>query len=186
MPEPDYLFVALGSLGTGAGLYLGCALAGLKTRVIGVSVAGKRTCIPEKWAAMINKTGRYMQGIDTGIPQIKASSAALTVLDDYLGERYAQFTREGMQAISLIHSLENIKLDGTYTGKALAGTLDYIKMNRLEDKVLLFWNTYNSADLSHLIKDMDYLELPKPFHSYFTSPNQELDQTYMSPFTLAP
>ena len=38
MPEPDYIYVALGSGGTAAGLILGCKLAGLKTRVKAVAV----------------------------------------------------------------------------------------------------------------------------------------------------
>ena len=92
-----------------------------------------------------------------------------------MGERYAQFTKEGMKAILLMHSLENIKLDGPYTGKTLAGALDYIKKNRLEDKVLLFWNTRNSVDLSPLIKDIDYHKLHPNFHKHFESPNQAFE-----------
>ena len=176
IPEPDYLFVALGTMGTGAGLYLGCRLAGLKTTVIGVRVTESWMCNPKRWASLINKINRFLRERDPEIPQIEALSDELTMLDDYFGERYAQFTTEGMRAVSLMGSLEKIRLEGTYTGKALAGALDYMRRNHLEDKVLLFWNTHSSVDLSHLVKDMDYRQLPRALHSYFESPNQDLDR----------
>jgi hypothetical protein len=80
-----------------------------------------------------------------------------------------------MEATLLMNSLENIKLDGTYTGKTLAGTLDHIKKNHLEDETILFWNTYNSADLSPLVQGIDYRRLPTPFHKYFESQRQEFE-----------
>ena len=172
LPEPDYLFVAAGSLGTFCGLWLGCRLASLKTKVIGVNISNANT---KRAANEINHICQYLQKKDPGFPQLRVADADLTILQDYRGERYAQFTKEGMEAILLMHSLENIKLDGTYTGKTLAGALDYIKKNHLEDKVILFWNTYNSVDLSHLIKNIDYRKLPPHFHKYFELPNQEFE-----------
>ncbi len=38
MPEPDFIFVAVGTAGTTSGLITGCRAAGLKTRIIGVKV----------------------------------------------------------------------------------------------------------------------------------------------------
>ena len=176
LPEPDYLFVTAGSLGTFCGLWLGCQLANLKTKVVGVNVSSANTTGA---ANKINDICQYLRKTDPSFPQLKASKSDLTILEDYRGERYAQFTKEGMKAILLMHSLEKIKLDGTYTGKTLAGTLDYIRKNHLEDKVLLFWNTCNSVDLSHLIKDIDYHKLPAPFHKYFELPSQEFEVPVM-------
>lgn len=175
LPEPDYLFVAAGSIGTFCGLWLGCQLTNLKTKVIGVKVSDRKTCNTKGAATKVNDICRYLRKTDPGFPQLKVSSSELTILEDYRGEGYAQFTKEGMKAILLMHSLENIKLEGTYTGKTLSGALDYIKKNHLEDKVLLFWNTYNSADLSHLIKNIDYRKLHPHFHKYFELPNQEFE-----------
>lgn len=175
LPEPDYLFVAVGSIGTFCGLWLGCQLANLKTKVVGVKVSDRKKCNTKGAVTKINDICQYLRKTDAGFPQLKVSSSELTILEDYRGERYAQFTKEGMEAILLMYSLEKIELEGTYTGKTLAGALDYIKKNHLEDKVLLFWNTHNSVDLSHLIKNIDYHKLPPPFHEYFELPNQEFE-----------
>jgi len=175
MPEPDYLFVAAGTVGTFGGLHLGCRLAGLKTRVIGIRILTYRAYNSEGAAAKLNEACRYLHGIDPDCPRLTISPAELALPEDYAGPMYAQFTREGMEAIKQMYATEKIRLDGTYTGKALAGTLDYIKKNRLQDRVILFWNTLNAADLSHLIKDIDYHKLKPCFHPYFELPDQEFE-----------
>lgn len=175
LPEPDYLFVALGSMGTGAGLHLGCKLAGLKTEVVGVRVYDKSACNPRQMASLINRTCAYLRRFAPEVTCVEISPREVTILDDYFGQEYARFTEEGMEAVSLMRALEGIELDGTYTGKTLAGTLDYA-LSHLRDKVILFWNTYNSVDLSPEIEGLDYHRLPKAFHKYFELPLQEFDR----------
>lgn len=97
----------------------------------------------------------------------------MTLLEDYLGDGYAFLTDLGLKTVRLMKELEAIPLDTTYTGKALGGGLDWLRKQGLQDSVILFWNTYNSVDLSHLIKDADYRELPKALHKYFEEPTQE-------------
>jgi len=175
MPEPDYVYVAVGSAGTASGLLLGLRLVGLKSRVIGVQVAPRLMCSPRRWSKLVNRISRFMTAKDPAVPSIRVAEQELTLLEGYVGHRYAQFTDEGMKAIQLMAECEGIRLEGTYTGKALAGALDYVKKNQLEKHIHLFWNTYNSADLSTLIQGQDYRALPKAFHRYFELPLQELD-----------
>ena len=175
LPEPDYLFVAAGSMGTAAGLYLGCKLSGLKTRVVGVRVASRRLCSPERWAALINRTSAFLHQADPSIPRVKASAQSLLLLEGYVGRGYGWFTEEGVKAISLMRRLEGVSLEGTYTGKALAGTIDYVGKHGLKGKVILFWNTYNAVDLSKQAGEADYRRLPKPLQKYFEEPCQRLD-----------
>ena len=78
-----------------------------------------------------------------------------------------------MDAVSRAKSLDNIKLDGSYTGKTLAGALDFIHRQGLERQPCLFWNTYNSVDLYPEVKDIDYHLLPPELHKYFEKPLQE-------------
>ena len=41
--------------------------------------------------------------------------------------------------------------------------------------MVLFWNTYNSRDLTPLINGVDYHQLPRGFHRYFENEVQPLD-----------
>lgn len=173
MPEPDYIIVAAGSLGTAAGLELGCRLSRLKTRVVAVRVSMPWYATAKRLASMANSICRLMRRFSSSVPKIEIPADEVILLEDYLGRGYAHFTSEGLITVAEIKRLEGITLEGTYTGKALAGGIDWIIRRGLRDKVILFWNTYNSVDLSPLIMDMDYHSLPKPFHKYFEEPTQE-------------
>ena len=69
---------------------------------------------------------------------------------------------------------EDIELDGTYTGKALAALLADAESGMLADRVVLFWNTLSSRDFSEIIADIDYRQLPPAFHRYFEEDVQPL------------
>lgn len=176
LPEPDYLFVALGTMGTGSGLLLGCRLAGLKTEVVGVQVTEGWMCSSKKMASLTNKICAYLRKCAPDLPDVCVSAGEITFLCDYFGEEYARFTEDGLRAGSAINDLEGIQIEGTYTGKTLAGALDHSRRSGWQDKVILFWNTYNSVDLSAQAAEVDYHKLPGAFHRYFEMPLQELDR----------
>lgn len=173
MPEPEYILVAAGSLGTAAGLYLGCRLAGLRTRVLAIRVAMPSFTTLKRYAELVNKTCSLMRRYDASVPEVRVMEDDLTLITDYLGEGYAHLTEEGIKTVELMRALEDIPLEHTYTGKALGGGVDWLRRQGLEDRVILFWNTYNSVDLTHLIEDADYHELPPSLHRYFEEPTQE-------------
>jgi len=72
--------------------------------------------------------------------------------------------------------LENIELDGTYTGKALAAVFADGQTGSARGKVVLFWNTYNSRALDPFTYDAEYRALPPDFHHHFEKPVQPLDR----------
>lgn len=176
LPEPDYIFVPLGTCGTAAGIILGVKICNLKTKVIAVRVVDKIVCNKSKLCSLVNKTAKFLNKLDSSFPLVKMNKEDLTVLDEYFGGEYARFTEKGINAVKLIKEAEGIKLEGTYTGKTLAALIDYAKKPEMKDKIFLFWDTYNSVDLSHLIKDVNYEDLPNSFHKYFLQPCQELDE----------
>lgn len=174
LPEPEYIFVPLGTGGTMAGLVLGSKIAGLKTRIVGVRVV-------DRIISNSLSVKRYAYGcaklLSKYIPELKGLSikfSNLTVLHDYFGQGYAHFTREGIQAVKTLYETEGIKLEGTYTGKTLAGMLDFVKKNNLESQNILFWNTYNSRTIFPSTKGVDYTKLPKKLHWYFECEEQKI------------
>jgi len=169
IPEPKYIFVALGSKGTMAGLVVGCRLAGLSSTVIGVRVAYTWLANEEATADLANKALNLMRRYDKTVPAIEFSQKDIQVLHDFCGEGYGFPTAEGRDALELLKKTEDVKLDLTYTGKTFAALLDFVKAHKeLNDAPIVFWHTYNSVDLTTIIKqDHDYRKLPKSFHKFF-------------------
>jgi D-cysteine desulfhydrase len=142
MPEPDYLYVALGSLGTAAGLAVGCRLAGLRTRLVGVVASYRWYCTAGRWARLARRTLRLMQGLDPSVPDISVHRRELSVVGTALGRGYAEPTEFSLRLAEEMQSAEGIELDGTYTAKALHGMMQFIARYGLHDRTHLFWHTY--------------------------------------------
>ena len=175
LPEPDLLYVALGSKGTAIGLILGLKVAQLKTRVIPVRVGPKVLTKEEDIFRLFRNTNEMLSSHDPTFPAIDISVDDFNIRHDFFGRQYALFTEEGAKAIRTLQEMENITLEGTYTGKALAALLADADQGKLADKTVLFWNTYNSRDLNERIAHVDYHALPTSLHRYFEEDVQALD-----------
>lgn len=134
LPEPDRIFVAAGSCGTAAGLAVGCRLAGLKSRVTAVRIAGPMLTNP----LLLIREARRVAAL-VGVPVGWRSG---TMAGGYAGARYGAPTAEAEAAIAW--AAPRLSLETTYTGKALAACLDACR-TAAGGETLLFWNTYNSA-----------------------------------------
>lgn len=140
LPEPDLIVVPLGSGGTVAGLLAGLALAGVKSRVLAVTVV-----VPAK---------RF---------EHRAGSLAKTLVDDalrpllgtrlelergYLGAGYGQPSAASAHATREAERV-GLTLDDTYTAKAFAAALDRVAAGG--ERTVLFWHTLSSAPLRPLL-----------------------------------
>lgn len=176
LPEPDLIYLPLGSMGTGAGLMLGLQAAGLKTRVIPVRVIEERMASPKRMIRLIQQTSRLLSKADPSFPRVTISESDLSIRNDCLGEGYARFTEKGVKAADLMRARAGIVMNGAYSAKAFSALLDDAEKGLLAGKTVLFWITYNSRDLSAAIADVDYHQLPRPFHCYFEEDVQPLDR----------
>ncbi|MGD2091334.1 MAG: pyridoxal-phosphate dependent enzyme [Candidatus Aminicenantes bacterium] len=176
MPEPDCIYVALGTAGTAVGMMIGLKALNMKSEIIPIRVVDHHFTSPATVLELFSKTVDFLQTADPSFPGLELSRDELNIRDEYLGNGYAQFTREGNKAIVLMEETEGIRLDGTYTGKAAAALIDDARRQELKDQVVLFWNTLNAQDFSGFIKDMDYHQLPKSFHRYFEQEVQSLNR----------
>lgn len=178
LPEPEYIYVASGTMGTAAGLTLGLKVADINSQVVSVRVTNEKLVNAKGMIKLINKTNSLLCSLDSSFPRLEFSEADIDIRDNYFGGQYALFTKEGMEAISLMKDREKIKLDGTYTGKTVAALRDDAKSGKLKDSAVLFWNTLNSRDFSEAISSVDYHSLPRVFHRYFKVEVQPLDRDY--------
>ncbi len=176
MPEPDFIYVALGTMGTAVGLILGLKAANLKSRVVSVRVVDEKFANVIEMIKLFHKTNSLLYSLDPSFPKLEFSERDMDIRHEFFGQQYALFTKEGMEAVSYMEKCEGIKLDGTYTGKAFACLIDDAKKQQLRNKVILFWNTYNSRDFSDILSAVDYHQLPRCFHYYFENEVQPLDK----------
>lgn len=145
-PYPDVIFCSVGSTGTLAGLTLGCHLADLPIKVIGVRVAESHlgpipTCTESNVTALMKNTLKKIRSADS---DIAAALPLVNLINGYFGEGYGVATTEGENA-ETVFSESGILLEQTYTAKAAAAALDYCTQH--PDQRVLYWHTFNSLEI---------------------------------------
>jgi 1-aminocyclopropane-1-carboxylate deaminase/D-cysteine desulfhydrase-like pyridoxal-dependent ACC family enzyme len=176
IPEPDLIFVPMGTAGTAIGLVLGIKACGLKTKVLSVRVTDEKYANEGKCALLFNRTRSLISSMAPSFPDIRLDTGDMNILHNFFGKQYALFTDQGKAAVELARLTENIGIEGTYTGKTMAALIDSAQHGETRNKVVLFWNTYNAIDFSETIKNLDYRRLPRACHSYFETDVQPLDR----------
>lgn len=176
LPEPDRIYVASGTMGTCVGLLIGLQLAGLDSVVMAVRVTSPPFTSLEKARLLYRRTVALLQKAEPDFPAITFPATRFCLREGYLGPHYGRFTPSGMAAVGVAQSEAGLSLEGTYTGKAFDCLLDDGGDDRLRDKRVLFWNTYNSIPQEKCIKALDGYQLPAPFHRYYEEAVQELDR----------
>jgi D-cysteine desulfhydrase len=167
MPEPDYLYVAMGSMGSAVGLCIGLKAAGMKTKVVAVQASSSMMSSEGKMVKMFGETVQYLRSLDPSFPELLLPRKEAIILHGYLGGGYGEPTPQGQHAAKLFAESMGIELDATYTGKAFAAVIEDAKISTrtLKGKVVLFWDTYNSRKID--LEGVNYQELPKALHGYF-------------------
>jgi D-cysteine desulfhydrase len=115
---PVTIVYAAGSGGTGAGLLLGCRLAGLpEARVVGINVCDDRDYFVRVISEIVRDAcDRYR--LDAGV-----APAEIEIIDGYVGRGYALSRPEELKLLVDVARTEGIVLDPVYTGKAMFGLL---------------------------------------------------------------
>jgi D-cysteine desulfhydrase len=135
------MIFASGSAGTHAGILNGVKAMGLAMRVEGIEVEKSETLLAD-------------------IQRLAAETSAFLNLDLHFQKRdfilhdayghpgYGVITDAEREAIRLLASTEGIVVDPVYTGRALAGMFDLIRLGVYgQDETLLFWHTGGVAGL---------------------------------------
>ena len=164
IPEPATVIVAAGTLGTAAGLALGFAIAGLKTRVKAVRITARIVTNERVLARLIRGAEDLLHRAGTDIDVAANAIDRVELLHDHIGRGYGLETEEGKRAVTHFDS-HGILLDPTYTAKAAAAF-----MARAADlpKPVLFWQTLSAAEPPGA-GDAVLAALPKPFRDYILS-----------------
>lgn len=144
LPVPDRIVLPLGTGGTVAGLWLGMAIAGLPTEIVGVRVTPR--AVANRWhiRSLARRARRIIERASREAV-VHPRDAALRLVHGYYGGAYGRVTPAGRAAVERALSLTGIRLDTTYSAKALAATLDIANAER---GTTLFWLTFDGRWLS--------------------------------------
>jgi len=144
VPPPDVIVHSTSSGGTQAGLVAGCALHGLATRVVGISADDPSPVLK----AVV---GELLAGVDATLGtagRLGVAAQRLEVDDAFVGTGYGIPTPASREALELAARTEALLLDPTYTAKAMAGLVAYVRDGRFRpDQTVLFWHTGGQVGL---------------------------------------
>ncbi|HSD68602.1 MAG TPA: pyridoxal-phosphate dependent enzyme [Woeseiaceae bacterium] len=164
IPLPARVYVATGTMGTAAGLALGLALAGMRSEIQAVRVSDMAIANEPVLQRLMRKTATMMHRLDRSVPADLAERARIRLRHDFFAGGYARSDERTADAIRLAADQLDLRLESTYTGKAMAALLN----DCATAGECLFWSTWNSAELPRAFgQDTALAVIPQEFRSYF-------------------
>lgn len=133
----DYIFHASGTGTTQAGLVCGQLIHGDDRKIVGISIARKN---PRGRDVVLDSICSYLQAREMNVTEAAIQDATI-FLDQYTQGGYAAVGDVVSDTIERVLIKYGIPLDSTYTGKAYAGMLDYLKTEEITGKNVLFIHT---------------------------------------------
>jgi 1-aminocyclopropane-1-carboxylate deaminase/D-cysteine desulfhydrase-like pyridoxal-dependent ACC family enzyme len=136
--RPDVIVHASSSAGTQSGVTAGCALFGLKTRVLGISVDEPAETLRANVERLVSRMAAELGArAETWL-----GSHPIDVDDSQVGDGYGIATPASEEALTLVARTEGIILDRVYESKAMAGLIARVRDGRFtRDQTVLFWHT---------------------------------------------
>ena len=138
----DHIVTATGSAGTHAGLAVGIRGGGSDLPILGIGVNAPQSEQEERVYALACETA-----------DLVGASGAVARNDiiadcNYIGPGYGEPTDSMNEAVLMLARLEGLLFDPVYSGKALAGMIDYIRKGRFPDtSTIVFLHTGGAAGL---------------------------------------
>ena len=134
---PDVIIHSTSSGGTQAGLVAGCALAGWRTHVIGISADESSHALSSQIRALFPGLADLLR-----VEARRLRAYDIEVDDRFVGEGYGVQTDASREAIDVVARNEALFLDPTYTAKAMAGFIARARAGEFpKGTTVLFWHT---------------------------------------------
>jgi L-cysteate sulfo-lyase len=144
IPAPDVIVHSTSSGGTQAGLVAGCRLLGLHTRVVGISADEPSSALQMEVRAIISGIADMLHHD----PVELSRGTAIEVDDRFVGDGYGVPTDASQEAIELAARTEALFLDPTYTSKAMAALIAFVRQQKfVAGQRILFWHTGGQVGL---------------------------------------
>jgi 1-aminocyclopropane-1-carboxylate deaminase/D-cysteine desulfhydrase-like pyridoxal-dependent ACC family enzyme len=153
LPPPDVVYLALGSCGTAAGLLVGLcgapSLPRLDATVVGVRVVDRVVSNARVTRRLAARTASLLAA--RGAEWFnRLALPHFAVEHRFFGGAYGRATPAADDAVARAAAV-GLRLEPTYTGKAMAALLSDAAAGLLDGKRVLFLHTYNSVDLTPFV-----------------------------------
>jgi 1-aminocyclopropane-1-carboxylate deaminase/D-cysteine desulfhydrase-like pyridoxal-dependent ACC family enzyme len=136
--KADAIVHATSSGGTQSGLIAGCALFGLRTRVLGISADDPAPSLQRTIGALVTQIAERLGAAPSSV----GADQPIDVDDRFVGDGYGIPTAASTEALELVARTEGIMLDPVYTAKAMAGLLARIRAGEFgKNETIVFWHT---------------------------------------------
>jgi len=176
IPCPERIYIAAGTLGSTAGLALGLAAAELPTELHAVCVVDRAFGNPTILDRLMRKTALMLNRIDPSFDAGTADRVRLVWRGEYLAGGYAVVDEQTNAAVEIARIELGLKLETTYTGKAMTAILHDLRLPDYDGAPYLFWNTYNSRELPVTAAKPSTLDnIPEDFLRYYELVEDEND-----------
>ncbi len=170
LPKPDYIFVSTGLLGTAVGLMLGFKAVGMHTKVIAAHVNAasyqSRLEARQNMVKLFDATVAFLREADDTFPELRLSPYEVMLRSDTSDDPGFSI-RRGREWIAHFAELEDVQLDATWTGPAIAMLEREAQTGLLDGKTVLYWHTHNARPYPIAVEKIDPMVLPEAFHHYF-------------------
>ena len=138
----DHIVTATGSAGTHAGLAVGLRGSGSDLPILGIGVNAPQDAQEEKVYKLAVETAELVEK-----PGCVAREDIIADCN-YIGPGYGQPTKAMNEAVLLLARTEGLLFDPVYSGKALAGMIDYVRRGRFDNSQrIVFLHTGGAAGL---------------------------------------
>jgi 1-aminocyclopropane-1-carboxylate deaminase/D-cysteine desulfhydrase-like pyridoxal-dependent ACC family enzyme len=136
--RPDVIVHSTSSGGTQAGLVAGCVLHEVRARVVGISADTPAAEMKEIVGTLLRGVAERLGTDRDAFP----GAAEIEVDDRFIGDGYGIPTAASREAADLLARTEALVVDQTYTAKALAGLIAWVRQGRFrESDTVMFWHT---------------------------------------------
>lgn len=183
LPEPDVIYIPLGTGGMAVALFLGLQLAGIKSKLIAVNARKSMLINDTTIVALYNRLCTFLKSYRIDVPNSIFEGGFFSICNMFASEAgyygfipplFSGSRVENWATVSnkLLYDHEKIKLDREYSGKAFVALVVDASRGALSEKTVLFWNTTFNTDLfdpivRSFLAERKYRELPEVFWPLF-------------------
>ncbi len=138
----DHIVLATGSAGTHAGLLVGLRVKGSDLPVLGIGVNATQDIQEQRVFTLAEETADLIRVPDCVLRDDVVADC------NYIGAGYGEPTAAMNEAVLMLARYEGLLFDPVYSGKALAGMIDYVRQGRFKiGQKIVFLHTGGSAGL---------------------------------------